>query len=180
MRLPRGDIVEQRIAQYAGHLAGEREARLRTTIVKGLLICRSASAATHTLSAVPMSTEFTFGRKTPEMSTIGDENPYSPPTSSDRLVRSRRTHVGPILSGVLAIVLATILTRGGALIPAILGVGSWWLYKFWPMKKAPEDVGVRTFLERIEHSPTIENDAPNAADRDSPEQPLDALRDLRM
>jgi len=111
---------------------------------------------------------------------MSDENPYSPPKSPDPLVRPRRTSVGPILAGVLAIIIATILTRGGALIPAILGVGSWWLYKFWPRKKVPDEVGVRTFLEQLEQPPTIENHAPKGADTDSPVQPPDPLKDLRL
>jgi hypothetical protein len=95
-------------------------------------------------------------------------------------VRPRRTHVGPVLSGLIAITVATILSRGGLLIPAILGVGSWWLYKFWPRKTAPDDVGVRTFLEQLEHSPTTENDSPSAVVSASPEQPIDELRNIRL
>jgi hypothetical protein len=114
------------------------------------------------------------------LSTMGDENPYSPPLSNELPVRPRRIHVGPILSGLLAIVIATILSRGGLLIPAILGVGSWWLYKFWPRKIAPDDVGVRTFLEQLEHSPTIEDDGRKAVESVSPEQPVDALRNIRL
>ena len=91
-----------------------------------------------------------------------------------------RRHVGPILSGLVAIVILTILSRGGLLIPAILGIGSWWLYKFWPKKTAPDDVGVRTFLERLEHTPTTENDAPKSVDHVSPEQPIEALKDIRL
>jgi hypothetical protein len=114
------------------------------------------------------------------MNTASDDNPYSPPSSNDTLVRPRRAPVGPILSGVVAIVILTILSRGGLLIPAILGVGWWWFYKFWPRKTAPEDAGARTFLERLEHSPTIEDNALKAVEKVSPEQPLDALRDLRL
>ena len=95
-------------------------------------------------------------------------------------MRPRRTSVGPILAGVLAIIIATILTRGGALIPAILGVGSWWLYKFWPRKKVPDEAGVRTFLEQLKQAPTIENDAPKGADTASPAQPPDALEEIRL
>jgi hypothetical protein len=111
---------------------------------------------------------------------MSDENPYSPPKSPDSLARRRRTSVGPILAGVLAIIIATILTRGGALIPAILGVGSWWLYKFWPRKKLPDEAGVRTFLERLEQPPAIEADASKGADTASPVQPLDAFEDIRL
>jgi hypothetical protein len=111
---------------------------------------------------------------------MSDENPYSPPLSNELPVRPRRTHVGPVLSGLIAIVIATILSRGRLLIPAILGVGSWWLYKFWPRKIAPDDVGVRTFLEQLEHAPTIEDDGRKAVESDSPEQPIDELRNIRL
>jgi hypothetical protein len=84
------------------------------------------------------------------------------------------------VSGLVAIVLATIVSRGGLLIPAILGVGSWWVYKFWPRKPASADVGARAFLERLEHSGTKEDDVLTASERVSTEQPLDAFRDIRL
>ncbi len=66
------------------------------------------------------------------------------------------------------------------MIPAILGVGSWWAYKFWPRKKMPDDVGVLTFLERLEQPPKVETDARKGADTDSPMEPPDALEGLRL
>ena len=111
---------------------------------------------------------------------MADENPYSPPLTNEPPVQPRRTHVGPILSGIAAIVIATILSRGGLLIPAVLGIGSWWLYKFWPKNNAPDDVGIRTFLERLEHSPTIENDGPKAVENVLSEPPIDAINDIRL
>jgi hypothetical protein len=111
---------------------------------------------------------------------MSDENPYRPPAVSDPVLRPKRRHLGPIAAGVIAIVVATILTRGEALIPAILGVGSWWLFKFWPRKSAPDDPSARAFLERLEHSQSMQNDDPTADEGHSREQPLDGLRDLRL
>jgi hypothetical protein len=114
------------------------------------------------------------------MSAINDENPYSSPISNQPTARPKRLHVRPILSGVIAIIIATIVSRGGLLIPAILGVGSWWLYKFWPRKTAPDDIGARAFLERLENSPTTHGVAREGSERVSPEQPLDEFRNLRL
>ena len=59
---------------------------------------------------------------------MSDDNPYSPPPSNVPRARPTRRHVGPIASGLIVIVIATFLSRGGLLIPAILGIGSWWVY----------------------------------------------------
>jgi hypothetical protein len=95
-------------------------------------------------------------------------------------VKPERTYVGPILTGLLAILFATLLSRGGLLIPAVLGVGSWWLYKFWPKKTAPEDVEARAFLERMENPPVKKDEALKGSENDSQAQPLDVFRDLRL
>lgn len=108
-----------------------------------------------------------------------DENPYSPPLINDPSARPKRRHVGPILGGLIAIGLVTIFTRGGGLLIAVLGVGSWWAYKLWPKKPAPEDAEARKFLQNLEHAPTIIDDSSKAAESTPAEQPLDGLRDLR-
>ena len=127
-----------------------------------------------------MSLVACLGRDTSLVSKMIDENPYSPPISNDPPPRPKPSLVGPILSGLIAIVLATIVTRGSTFFVAILGVGWWWVYKFWPRKAPPDDAGARKFLERLEQSPSIDDDAPKRVDQVSPEQPLDALRDLHL
>jgi hypothetical protein len=114
------------------------------------------------------------------MSTAGDENPSSPPRSSEPFARPKRKPFGPIASGLVAIILAAILSRGGLLIPAILGVGSWWLYKFWPRKPAPDEGGTRAFLERLEGAPTKEYGIPEASQQGSSPRPLDVFRDVHL
>ena len=43
------------------------------------------------------------------MCAVNEANPYQPPTAVDPPAPRRRFHVGPILSGLFAVVLATIL-----------------------------------------------------------------------
>jgi hypothetical protein len=114
------------------------------------------------------------------VSVLSDENPYSPPLSSDPPVQRMRTYAGPIWRGLVAIVLVTIVSRGGLFIPAIFGVGSWWIYKFRPRKPASDDVGAREFLERLEDSRTKKDDVQKASERVSHQQPLDVFREIRL
>jgi hypothetical protein len=114
------------------------------------------------------------------MSTDSSENPYSPPLTEIDPPRPIRSVVRTILSGLIAIVIATVLSRGGLLIPAVLGVGSWWLYKFWPRKSAPEDATVMAFLERLENAQPSPGASQSTNEANSTDQPLDALRDLRL
>ena len=74
-----------------------------------------------------------------------DQNPYEPPHANDPLVQTKRSNLPPILAGLVMIVVATIVTRGGGLLIAILGVGWWWTYKFWPRKTALKMLGPRHF-----------------------------------
>jgi hypothetical protein len=88
--------------------------------------------------------------------------------------------MGPIAGGIIAIVVATILSRGGLLIPALLGVGSWWLYKFWPRKAVPDDARARAFLDRLESSPPGHDQPPTPSDNATSGQSLDEFRQIRL
>ena len=83
---------------------------------------------------------------------MSTENPFSPPQATDNIVRPKRRTIGPILAGLVAIAVATFLMGLGGLFCALLGVGSWWVYKFRPRPPAMEDPGARDFLRRMENA----------------------------
>ncbi len=111
---------------------------------------------------------------------MNGENPYSAPLSDTPPARRKRVSVGPVMSGLLAIIAATVLLGGYGLLASILGVGSWWVYKLWPRKSTSEDVRARTYLEQLERSPIAEADNVKSVDSEAPGQSIDALRDLRL
>lgn len=90
-----------------------------------------------------------------------------------------RKYAGPIGGGLVAILVATILSRGGLLIPAVLGVGSWWAYKFWPRKPQEDDPRARAFLERLETEPPAKEPDHSAIDERSAADALDVFKNLR-
>ena len=66
--------------------------------------------------------------------------------------------MGPIPAGLVAVVLATLFMGVIGLLAAILGVGSWWVYKFWPRPPASDDPGARAFLQQMETSQEFADD----------------------
>ncbi len=111
---------------------------------------------------------------------MSDSNPYRAPSASDPAPAKRKSSIGPLLAGIIAIALAGLLGGPGGLLVAVLGVGSWWGSKFWPRKDATDDAGARAFLAQLETT------AGSAADPGSPkreqeaEPGVDDLNNLRL
>jgi len=110
-----------------------------------------------------------------------DDNPYRAPgaplNSPDR--RQSRP-LGPILSGVVAIIVTVFLLGPFGLIPSLLGVGSWWVYKFKPRPWAPETEGARHFLRDLEGSPAGGDGATGPGPAAGAEPTGDLLSDIRL
>jgi len=117
---------------------------------------------------------------------MGDDNPYRAPSAPlTSPVRRQSRPLGPILTGIVAIVVATFLLWSFGLgtfglIPSLLGVGSWWVYKFMPRPLAPETEGARQFLRDQEGSPAVGDIAAGTSRRTGDEQAGDLLGDLRL
>ena len=95
---------------------------------------------------------------------MSDDNPYRAPAAAGPK-QDRRRPLGPVLSGLVAIVLATILAGGTGLLASLAAVGSWWAYKFWLRPAAPEVPGARDYLQRLEGSGS-ELASPSSAEPD--------------
>jgi len=87
---------------------------------------------------------------------VNEDNPYRPPAVTEPGPRSVRGPLGAILSGLVAIGLATFLMGPLGLIAALLGVGSWWAYKFRPSPAVPDAPAATDYLERLEEGRTVE------------------------
>jgi hypothetical protein len=111
---------------------------------------------------------------------MSDMNPFRAPTVTDPVPRQRARSIGPVLAGIIAIALAGLLAGPGGLVVGILGVGSWWSYKFWPRRADPEDAGARAFLSRLETTPAAAADAVPPRREPAAEPGLDVLRDIQM
>ncbi|MGO9466285.1 MAG: hypothetical protein ACLQIB_08240 [Isosphaeraceae bacterium] len=94
---------------------------------------------------------------------MNEDNPYRPPAVTEPGRRSVRGLLGAILSGLVAIGLATFLMGPIGLIAALLGVGSWWAYKFRPRAAAPDAPAASAYLQRLEEGRTGEA-APGGSD----------------
>jgi hypothetical protein len=97
-----------------------------------------------------------------------EANPYSAPRTAIEPQRRKRFTVGPIAAGLIAIIAAGFVL-GAGVIPVTVGVVSWWVYKFWPRRPEPMDLGTEQFLRTLEKPPTatavtMENDPANGAD----------------
>jgi hypothetical protein len=113
---------------------------------------------------------------------MSDDNPYSPPQVADLQPPQRRRPFGPILAGSVAIVLVTLLVGPLGFVAAFLGVGSWWVYKFWPRQPISVDPETQSFLERLESSPAMARETLGADVRVAAQQPEadELLRDIRL
>jgi hypothetical protein len=89
--------------------------------------------------------------------------------------KRRRRVVGPLLAGLIAAVLATALVGSYGLVGSLLAVGSWWTYKFWPRRPAPEAPEARAFIDRLEGIRPDEIDAIPVAKPNSGEAIEDIL-----
>jgi hypothetical protein len=108
------------------------------------------------------------------------ENPYHPPRVNDAVERPKPHAMGPILGGLVAIVLATLLMGVLGLLAALLGVGSWWAYKFWPRPPAVDDPGARAFLQQMETSPEVADAIAEASQPQPADPPDDVLGGIRL
>jgi hypothetical protein len=109
-----------------------------------------------------------------------DDNPYSAPLSITPPARPKRTQIGPVVSSLIAIAIATYLLGPFGFLVSMLGVGSWWVFKHWPRKANPEDAQARAYLQKLENPPITATETPDRAATIAPEESIDALRDLRL
>lgn len=110
-----------------------------------------------------------------------DANPYHAPTALiEPNKRRRRRPLGPILAGLAAMILATLLMGVVGLLTSLFAVVSWWAYKFRPTPPAPEVPEARAFLQQLEEVSRGEDPA-GESDKSIASQPLDnALRNLQL
>jgi hypothetical protein len=111
---------------------------------------------------------------------MSEGNPYRPPTAVDPAEPRKHRHMGPILAGLIAIVVATFLLGGLGTLAGIMGVGSWWVYKFWPRSAAPEDEGAREFLQKLESSSNARDSVLRPSESRSDEPATDVLGKLQL
>ncbi len=114
------------------------------------------------------------------MNAVNEANPYQPPTAVDPPTPRRRFHAGPILSGLFAVFLATILAGPMGLLVSVLGVGSWWVYKFRPRASIQDETGAAEFLQRLESAPSVEKGPLPPSESPPDEPPTNFLGDLRL
>jgi hypothetical protein len=108
-----------------------------------------------------------------------DPDPFRSTSSTGFLPRIHAVAVDPLLAGVIAIALAALFLGGPGLIAAILGVGSWWIYKLWPRRTSADDLHAQAYLSRLDF-PTLDAAAQNSeADREANSGP-DALGEIRL
>jgi hypothetical protein len=110
---------------------------------------------------------------------MDDMNPYRPPRVTEAAPPKRKSAIGPLLAGIIAIVLATLFVGGFGLLVAILGVSSWWGSKFWPRKAVFDDAGAEAFLSRLESAPdvAVESNSPkNEPGKEPGPGPLGEIR----
>jgi hypothetical protein len=85
-----------------------------------------------------------------------DDNPYRPPdTPNIRRTRPLKEVVRPVMHGLFAIIVATLIMGIGGLLCSIFGVGSWWVYKFWLRNTEPVEDETRAFLQGLEERPAV-------------------------
>jgi hypothetical protein len=94
--------------------------------------------------------------------------------------KGRRPSTGPIMAGLAAIAVAYFLLGPIGLLAALLGVGSWWVTKFRPRRRASEDREVRAFLQNLEGSSTVAEAAQGSGGPASSDPPADGLGGLRL
>jgi len=110
---------------------------------------------------------------------MNDDNPFRPPAVSEPGLRSLRSPAGAILSGLIAIGLATFLMGPLGLIAALLGVGSWWAYRFRPKPPVPDVPAARDYLERLEDGRAAGSAIAQSGMQDDDDSRGGALRNLR-
>lgn len=112
---------------------------------------------------------------------MSDDNPYRAPVSAiTPEERRRRRPIGPILAGLVAMILATIWAGSFGLLASVLAVSSWWAYKFWPRPAAPVAPEARDFLRRLEGAGPGEVASAEPAKSTTSEPVGDVLGDLRF
>lgn len=112
---------------------------------------------------------------------MSEDNPYRAPTIAIRPdPRIRRRLIGPISAGLIAIVLVTLLDGGTGLVASVLGVGSWWIHKFWPRPAMTEAPEVRAYLENLGADHLGVTVSPDSATPSTNEAIDDALGDLKL
>ncbi len=111
---------------------------------------------------------------------MNDDNPFRPPAVTEPGRKSLRSPAGAILSGLIAIGLATFLMGPLGLVAALLGVGSWWAYKFRPKSALPDVPAAKEYLERMEDGRTAEANLADSGAREDHDPSGGALRDLRL
>jgi hypothetical protein len=99
---------------------------------------------------------------------VSESNPYSPPRVTEAAPRRRKSSIGPLLAGIIAIAVA------------ILGVSSWWGSKFWPRKDESDDAGARAFLARLESTPDAAASPVSPKGEPEKEPGLGPLGDIRL
>jgi hypothetical protein len=109
-----------------------------------------------------------------------NENPYRPPEAPiARGGGPLRSAPAIILQGLIAVVLATLLMGLGGLFCSILGVGSWWLYKFWPKRPLADDDQARAYLQKLEELPTGSEPTAMSGSPAKDEPVPEVLKDLK-
>ena len=111
---------------------------------------------------------------------MNEDNPFRAPTAVDPPEPRGPRQMGPVLAGLIAIVVATLLLGLGGLLISIVSVGSWWVHKFWPRPPAPDDAGAREFLQKLESSRTRGNSVSKPIQSVADEPPADPLGNLRL
>jgi len=111
---------------------------------------------------------------------VNEHNPYRPPAVTEWGRRSVRRPLGAILSGLVAIGLATFLMGPLGLIAALLGVGSWWAYKFRPRPAVPDVPAATDYLERLEEGRSVEAAPVESGAQDVGDSSGEVLGNLRL
>jgi len=111
---------------------------------------------------------------------MNEDNPFRPPAVTEPGQRSVRGLLGAILSGLVAIGLATFLMGPLGLVAALLGVGSWWAYKFKPRRAVPDVPAATDYLELLEEGRTGEAASVKSDVQDSGGSSGDILGNLRL
>ena len=81
---------------------------------------------------------------------MGEDNPFAGLVIEDEPERRKRRPVGPLMAGLIAAVLATYFEGSTGAIAAVVAVGSWWVYKFWPRPPAPIAPEAQAFVDHLE------------------------------
>jgi hypothetical protein len=114
---------------------------------------------------------------------MSEDNPYRAPTAPFEPDERRGPRpVGPWIVALVAVVLATLMAGLLGLLGALVGIGSWLVFRFWPRPPAPDVPELRAYLDRLE-AWTPQGGMTAASDAPGPGELADdaaVFRDLRL